>query len=49
MLNDEFCEELAFPYLFPRGKFGYKVERDIKLSPSKYFNRRLFNYTQLFA
>ena len=49
MLNDDLCEEVAFLYLFPRGKFGYKVERDIKLSPSKYFNRRLFNYTQLFA
>ena len=49
MLNDEFCKELAFPYLFPRGKFGYKVERDIKLSPSKYFNQCLLNYTQLFA
>ena len=49
MLNDEFCEDLDFPYLFPRGKFGYKVERDIKLSPSKYFNQCLLNYTQLFA
>ena len=49
MLNDEFCAELAFPYLFPMGKFGYKVERDVKLSPSKYFNQRLLNYTQLFA
>ena len=49
VLNDECCEELAFPYLFPRGKFGYKVERDIKLSPSKHFNQGLLNYTQLFA
>ena len=49
MLNDEFCEELSFPYLLPRGKFGYKVERDIKLSPSKYFNQHLLNYTQLFV
>ena len=49
MLNDEFCEELSFPYLFPRGKFRYKVERDTKLSPTKYFNQRLLNYTQLFA
>ena len=49
MLNDDLCEEVAFLYLFPRGKFGYKVERDIKLSPSKYFNRRLFDYKQLFA
>ena len=49
MLNDEFCEELAFQYLFPRGKFGYKIERDIKLSPIKCFNQRLLNYTRLFA
>ena len=50
MLNDEFCEELSFPYLLPRGKFGYKVERvHTKLSPSKYFNQHLLNYTQLFA
>ena len=49
MLNDEFCEELVFPYLFPRVRFGYKVEGDIKLSPTKYFNQRLLNYTQLFA
>ena len=49
MLNDEFCEELAFPYLFPWGKFGYKVERYIKLSPSKYFNEGVLNFRQLFA
>ena len=40
LINDE----LAFPKLFPSGKFGSKVERDIKLSASKYFNQRL--YTQ---
>ena len=44
-----FCEELAFPYLFPNGKFKYKVEREIKLSPVKYFNQRLLNITQMFA
>ncbi|XP_057316777.1 uncharacterized protein LOC130657796 [Hydractinia symbiolongicarpus] len=48
-MNDQFCEELAHPYLFPTGKFGYKVERDIKLSPTKYFNQRLLNYKQKFA
>ena len=31
ILNDSFCEELAFPYLFPNGKFGYKIERGIKV------------------
>ena len=46
---DENCEELAHPFLFPTGKFGYRVERDIKLSPSKYFNQCLLNYRQKFA
>ncbi|XP_066934413.1 uncharacterized protein [Clytia hemisphaerica] len=49
LTQDEFCEELAHPHLFPTGKFGYNVERDIKLSPTKYFNQRLLNYTQKFA
>ena len=47
--NDEKCEEMAFPHLFPTGKFGYKYERDIKISPVKYFNQRLLNHTQNFA
>ena len=25
ILNDEFCEDQAFPYLLPTGKFGYKA------------------------
>ena len=49
MLSDDYCEELAFPYLFPGGKFGYKPTRELKLSPVKYFNQRLLNYTQMFA
>ena len=49
LMTDENCEELAFPYLFPRGKFGYNVERDVPLSASKYFNQRLLNYAQRFA
>ena len=49
ILNDDFCEELAHPHLFPTGKFGYKVKRNILLSPVKYFNQRLLNYTQRFA
>ena len=48
MLSDDYCEELAFPYLFPGGKFGYKPTRELKLSPVKYFNQRLLNYTQMF-
>ena len=49
ILNDKYCEELDFPCPFPKGKFGYKVERKIKLSPGKYLNQRLLNYTQIFA
>ena len=49
ILMDEKCEELAHPHLFPTGKFGYKVERDVKLSPVKYFNQRLLNYKQKFS
>ena len=41
VLNDAHCEQLAYPYLFPRGKFGYKesLERKVWL----YFNQRLLN------
>ena len=49
MLMDQYCEEFAFPYLLPRGCFGYNVERDTHLNASKYFNQRLLNYTQRFA
>ena len=49
ILIDKYCEELAFPCLFSKGKLGYKVERKIKTSPVKYFNQRLLNYTQIFA
>jgi len=49
LTTDEFCEELAHPHLFPYGKFGYHTEREVNLSPSKYFNQRLLNYSQKFA
>ena len=44
MLNDDKCEEL-----FSKGKFGYKVEREIDLSSIEYFNQRLLNHTQNFS
>ena len=31
ILIDDQCEELAFPYLFPTGRFGYKVKREVPL------------------
>ena len=49
LLMDEKCEELAHPHLFPTGKFGYRVKREVKLSPVKYFNQRLLNYKQKFS
>ena len=39
VLNDDHCEELTFPYLFLTGKFGYKVKREVPLTPVKYFNQ----------
>ena len=38
VLLDGNCEELVFPFLFPRGKFG-KPQK--KLGWSKYINQRL--------
>ena len=49
ILNNHFCEEFAFPYLFPAGKFCYRVQKDVKLSPVKYFNQGLLHYSQKFA
>ena len=49
ILNDVYCEEMAHPRLFPTGRFGYKVKRKVPLTPSKYFNQRLLNYSQKFA
>ena len=49
VLNEKFCEENAHPHLFPSGRYGYQIEREIPLSPSKYFNQRLLHYSQKFA
>ena len=48
-MMDKQCEELAFPVLFPKGRFGYHVERDIRLTPVKYFNARLLHHSGRFA
>lgn len=47
--TDQYCEELVFPFLFPTGKFGYKVTRPIHLTATKYFNQRLLNFSQRFS
>ena len=43
-MTDKQCEELAFPVLFPKGRFGYTAEREIMLSRVKYFSARLLQY-----
>jgi hypothetical protein len=40
---------IAFPDLFPTGKFGYTHNREVHLTHTKYFNQRLLDYTQKFA
>ena len=49
VLNGKFCEELAHLHLFPSCRYDYQIEREIPLSPSEYFNRRLLHYRQKFA
>ena len=49
ILNYQFCEKLAHQHLFRTGNFGYKIERNVKLNPFKYFNQRFLNYKQKFA
>ena len=45
LMMDKKCEELAFPALFPKGRFGFTHEQTIKMSPVKYFNARLLHYS----
>ena len=49
LMKDKTCEELAFPVLFPKGRYGYTTERKIKLTPTKYFNARLLHHSGRFA
>ena len=49
ILFDRKCEELSFPKIFFRGKFGYTVPREHHLTPKRYFNQRLLHFSQIFA
>lgn len=46
---DKQCEELAFPVLFPKGRYGYTAEQQVTISPVKYFNAILLHYSGRFA
>ena len=49
ILRDDYCEELAFSYLFSTGKYGYKAKREFPYLPVKYFNQQLLDFKQTFA
>ena len=36
-------QELAFPWLFPTGQFGYLNDRQRKVTPAMYFKSRFYN------
>ena len=46
---DKKCEELAFPKIFLRGKFGCTFPREHHSTPTRYFNQRFLNFSQTFA
>ena len=47
--SNEFCEEQAFPYLLPKGKFRYNASQDIPIKSDRYINQWLLNFNQNFA
>ena len=49
LMTDKLSEKLAFPVLFPKGRFGYTAKRQSKLSPVKHFNVRLLHNRGRFA
>ena len=49
IVNDSYCEELDLLYFILIGKFGYKAEREVAITPLCYFNQRLLNFNQSFA
>ena len=49
ILSDKFREHLALLHLLPTAKYGYQIESEIPLSPSKYFNQRILHCTHKFA
>ena len=49
ILFDKKCEELTFPEIFFRGKFGYTFPCEHHLTPTRYFNQRFLNFLQTFV
>lgn len=49
ILQDDNFEELSFQTLFPTGKCGYNYQRQVHLTPKKYFQRRILEQSGRFA
>lgn len=49
IFQEKGADAMAFPALFPDGKYGFFHQRPLKLSPTKYFNARLFCADDRFA
>ena len=49
IFTEDGAEAMAFPNLLPDGHFGLFESREIKLSPSKYFNARLLSADRRFS
>ena len=49
ILFDKKFEKLAFSKIFFRMDFGYTFPREHHLTPTRYFNQRLLNFSQTFA
>ena len=43
IFDENFGEEMAFPWLFPYGVNGLRYPRDTRINPSMYFKYRLYN------
>ena len=46
ILFNKNCDKLAFPKMFSRGRFSYTFPREHHLTPTRYFNHRLLNFSQ---
>ncbi|CAG2247064.1 unnamed protein product [Mytilus edulis] len=49
IFKEKGIDAMAFPHLHPGGEFGYSMERQVRLTPSKYFNARLLSADTRFA
>ena len=49
VFRDDQNEELSFPREFPKGRYGYSCNRNVKISRKKYYNARIFGSDTRFS